>query len=101
MRRRRWPTWAGHLGIARASAYATFGGKHELCLRTLDRYVQARDPGPVEMSGDTLTRPTTAQTTGPLSFARVRSDVSREVLPRPRQLDANLIRQAPPEQRVQ
>ena len=39
----------GHLGIARASIYATFGGKHELYLRALDRYVQARDPGLVEM----------------------------------------------------
>lgn len=48
-----------------------------------------------------MIRSSAAQTTGPPSFARVRSDVSREVLPRPRQLDANLIRQAPPEQRVQ
>jgi TetR/AcrR family transcriptional regulator, transcriptional repressor for nem operon len=39
----------GHLGIARASIYATFGGKHELYMRALDRYVQARDPGLVEM----------------------------------------------------
>lgn len=39
----------GYLGIARASIYATFGGKHELYLRALDRYVQARDPGLVEM----------------------------------------------------
>jgi TetR/AcrR family transcriptional repressor of nem operon len=39
----------GHLGIARASIYATFAGKHELYLRALDRYVRARDPGLVEM----------------------------------------------------
>lgn len=39
----------GHLGIARASIYATFGGKHDLYIQALDRYVQARDPGPVEM----------------------------------------------------
>jgi TetR/AcrR family transcriptional regulator, transcriptional repressor for nem operon len=39
----------GHLGIARASIYATFGGKHELYVRALDRYVRARDPDPVEM----------------------------------------------------
>jgi TetR/AcrR family transcriptional regulator, transcriptional repressor for nem operon len=39
----------GHLGIARASIYATFGGKHDLYVRALERYVQARDPGLVEM----------------------------------------------------
>jgi TetR/AcrR family transcriptional repressor of nem operon len=38
-----------HLGIARASIYATFGGKHELYVQALDRYVQSRDPGLVEM----------------------------------------------------
>lgn len=32
------------LGIARASIYATFGGKHELFLKALDRYLEARDP---------------------------------------------------------
>src|ERR1700743_2734758 len=37
------------LGIARASIYATFGDKHSLYVRALDRYVQARDPGLVEM----------------------------------------------------
>ncbi|MDR0344999.1 MAG: TetR/AcrR family transcriptional regulator [Nocardiopsaceae bacterium] len=37
-----------HLGIARASIYATFGGKHDLYVRALDRYVQGRDPGLVE-----------------------------------------------------
>jgi TetR/AcrR family transcriptional regulator, transcriptional repressor for nem operon len=38
----------GHLGIARASIYATFGGKHELYMKALDRYVQTRDLGVVE-----------------------------------------------------
>ncbi|WP_067814384.1 TetR/AcrR family transcriptional regulator [Actinomadura kijaniata] len=33
-----------HLGVARASVYATFGGKHELFLRALERYSQLRDP---------------------------------------------------------
>ncbi|MFF4346582.1 TetR/AcrR family transcriptional regulator [Streptomyces sp. NPDC001530] len=33
-----------HLGVGRASIYATFGNKHELYLKTLDRYQQARDP---------------------------------------------------------
>ncbi|HEY7145595.1 MAG TPA: TetR/AcrR family transcriptional regulator [Streptosporangiaceae bacterium] len=33
-----------HLGIARASIYATFGGKHELYVRALARYVQGLDP---------------------------------------------------------
>jgi TetR/AcrR family transcriptional regulator, transcriptional repressor for nem operon len=45
-----------HLGIGRASLYGTFGSKHELFLRALDRYVDARvesltavltTPGPV------------------------------------------------------
>jgi TetR/AcrR family transcriptional regulator, transcriptional repressor for nem operon len=39
----------GHLGIARASIYATFGDKHNLYVQALDRYVQDRDPGLVEM----------------------------------------------------
>lgn len=34
----------GHLGVARASIYATFGNKHELYLKALDRYQRARDP---------------------------------------------------------
>ncbi|MFG3204920.1 TetR/AcrR family transcriptional regulator [Streptomyces sp. NPDC048192] len=33
-----------HLGIGRASLYATFGSKHELYLRALDRYGQAQHP---------------------------------------------------------
>lgn len=33
-----------HLGIARASVYATFGGKHELFLRALERYLETTDP---------------------------------------------------------
>ncbi|KPC94747.1 TetR family transcriptional regulator, partial [Streptomyces sp. NRRL F-6602] len=35
----------GHLGIGRASIYATFGNKHELYLKALDRYNENRDPG--------------------------------------------------------
>lgn len=72
-----------------------------------DRVAQGLPPGVGQQCGRAGTvlarqiRSSAAQTTGPPSFARVRSDVSREVLPRPRQLDANLIRQAPPEQRVQ
>jgi TetR/AcrR family transcriptional regulator, transcriptional repressor for nem operon len=38
-----------HLGIARASIYATFGGKHDLYLKALERYQGARDPGIVTM----------------------------------------------------
>ena len=38
-----------HLGIGRASLYATFGGKHDLYLKALERYVQTRDPDPVEL----------------------------------------------------
>lgn len=38
-----------HLGIGRASIYATFGSKHELYLKALDRYLQTRDPDPVEL----------------------------------------------------
>ncbi|MFF3286124.1 TetR/AcrR family transcriptional regulator [Streptomyces sp. NPDC003023] len=33
-----------HLGIGRASIYATFGNKHELYLKALDRYSETRDP---------------------------------------------------------
>ncbi|MEV0779488.1 TetR/AcrR family transcriptional regulator [Streptomyces sp. NPDC050433] len=33
-----------HLGIGRASIYATFGNKHELYLKALDRYGETRDP---------------------------------------------------------
>ncbi|GAA4394657.1 TetR/AcrR family transcriptional regulator [Actinomadura verrucosospora] len=33
-----------HLGIARASLYATFGGKRELYLKALERYVRDTDP---------------------------------------------------------
>ncbi|MEU5716414.1 TetR family transcriptional regulator [Streptomyces sp. NPDC020403] len=35
----------GHLGIGRASIYATFGNKHELYLKALDRYNETRDAG--------------------------------------------------------
>ncbi|NEC15469.1 TetR/AcrR family transcriptional regulator [Streptomyces sp. SID8014] len=34
-----------HLGIGRASIYATFGNKRELYLKALDRYSEGRDPG--------------------------------------------------------
>lgn len=34
-----------HMGIARASIYATFGGKRALYLRALDRYGEQTDPG--------------------------------------------------------
>ncbi|MFF9338227.1 MULTISPECIES: TetR/AcrR family transcriptional regulator [unclassified Streptomyces] len=37
-----------HLGIGRASVYATFGNKHELYLKALDRYLETRDPRLVE-----------------------------------------------------
>ncbi|WP_330304431.1 MULTISPECIES: TetR/AcrR family transcriptional regulator [unclassified Streptomyces] len=33
-----------HLGVGRASIYATFGNKHELYLKALDRYRETRDP---------------------------------------------------------
>jgi TetR/AcrR family transcriptional repressor of nem operon len=36
------------LGVARASLYATFGDKHSLYLKALDRYVELRDPALVE-----------------------------------------------------
>ncbi|MCI2417429.1 TetR/AcrR family transcriptional regulator [Saccharopolyspora sp. K220] len=36
-----------HLGIARASIYATYGGKRELYLKALDRYLRAQDPNVV------------------------------------------------------
>ncbi|MEU3842850.1 TetR family transcriptional regulator [Streptomyces sp. NPDC028635] len=33
-----------HLGIGRASLYATFGNKHDLYLKALDRYGEEHDP---------------------------------------------------------
>ncbi|MEU8382797.1 TetR/AcrR family transcriptional regulator [Streptosporangium sp. NPDC048865] len=42
-----------HLGIGRASLYATFGGKHELYLRALRRYREIRRP----LYMETLSRP--------------------------------------------
>lgn len=33
-----------HLGIGRASIYATFGNKHDLYLKALDRYGETQDP---------------------------------------------------------
>ncbi len=33
-----------HLGIARASIYATYGGKHELYLKAHARYTESHDP---------------------------------------------------------
>lgn len=38
-----------HLGIGRASIYATFGNKHDLYLKALDRYVESQHPSPVEL----------------------------------------------------
>ncbi|MDX2558738.1 TetR family transcriptional regulator [Streptomyces sp. TX20-6-3] len=37
-----------HLGVGRASIYATFGNKHALYLRAMDRYLETRDPRIVE-----------------------------------------------------
>jgi TetR/AcrR family transcriptional repressor of nem operon len=37
------------LGIGRASLYATFGDKHELYMKALQRYLDTRDPSPVEV----------------------------------------------------
>ncbi|MGW6966726.1 TetR/AcrR family transcriptional regulator [Streptomyces zaomyceticus] len=37
-----------HLGVGRASVYATFGNKHELYLKAMDRYLETRDPRLVE-----------------------------------------------------
>src|ERR687891_713494 len=38
-----------HLGIAKASLYATFGGKHDLYVAALDRYIRRPDPDPAEV----------------------------------------------------
>ena len=38
-----------HLGIGRASIYATFGGKHDLYVAALDRYTDTLEPDPVEI----------------------------------------------------
>jgi TetR/AcrR family transcriptional regulator, transcriptional repressor for nem operon len=37
-----------HLGVARASLYATFGGKRDLYVKAFERYLQSRDPDVVE-----------------------------------------------------
>ncbi|WP_028937254.1 TetR/AcrR family transcriptional regulator [Pseudonocardia spinosispora] len=37
-----------HLGIAKASLYATFGGKHDLYLAALDRYTGLPEKSPAE-----------------------------------------------------
>jgi TetR/AcrR family transcriptional regulator, transcriptional repressor for nem operon len=37
-----------HLGIGRASIYATYGDKRQLYLKALDRYLESRDSGVVE-----------------------------------------------------
>lgn len=37
-----------HLGVARASIYATFGGKHELYLKAFERYLETSDPAIAE-----------------------------------------------------
>lgn len=37
-----------HLGVGRASLYATFGNKHELYLKALHRYLRTRSPDPIE-----------------------------------------------------
>jgi TetR/AcrR family transcriptional repressor of nem operon len=34
----------GHLGVGRASIYATFGNKHDLYMKALDRYGELCDP---------------------------------------------------------
>lgn len=41
------------LGIGRASLYATYGSKHDLYLKALDRYLLKQDPSPLEF----LSRP--------------------------------------------
>lgn len=33
-----------HLGVGRASIYATFGNKHDLYMKAMDRYLETRDP---------------------------------------------------------
>jgi TetR/AcrR family transcriptional repressor of nem operon len=38
-----------HVGVAKASLYATFGGKHDLYLAALDCYIRKPDPDPVEV----------------------------------------------------
>ncbi|GHE67820.1 TetR family transcriptional regulator [Streptomyces spiralis] len=62
-----------HLGIGKASLYGTFGSKHELYLRALDRYGQAQNPqlthelsrpGPVLPAVRELVRRFAAEATG-------------------------------------
>ncbi|GAA1267199.1 TetR family transcriptional regulator [Planotetraspora silvatica] len=37
------------LGIARASLYSTFGNKRDLYLKALERYLETRNPSPIEI----------------------------------------------------
>ncbi|MFG1875504.1 TetR/AcrR family transcriptional regulator [Sphaerisporangium sp. NPDC049003] len=37
------------LGVGRASLYATFGGKHDLYMKALARYIETRSPSPIEI----------------------------------------------------
>ncbi|GAA2300761.1 TetR/AcrR family transcriptional regulator [Nonomuraea roseoviolacea subsp. roseoviolacea] len=37
------------LGIGRASLYATFGGKHELYMKALERFTEVQNPSAVEL----------------------------------------------------
>lgn len=61
------------LGVARASIYATFGGKNELYIKALDRYLRLRDvlvvevlsqPGPVLPAVRSLVGSYVAETLG-------------------------------------
>lgn len=38
-----------HLSIGKASLYATFGSKHDLYVKALERYTETRDPDPIEL----------------------------------------------------
>src|SRR5690606_25535277 len=56
-----------HLGIARASIYATFGGKHQLYLKALERYLHNMDPAVLDalsQPGPVLGRPAAAAVGG-------------------------------------
>jgi TetR/AcrR family transcriptional regulator, transcriptional repressor for nem operon len=64
----------GHLGIGRASLYATFGGKRELYLKALDRYTETYDaavlaelsqPGPALPAVRALVRRFAAEAAAP------------------------------------
>jgi TetR/AcrR family transcriptional repressor of nem operon len=72
-----------HLGIARASLYATFGSKHDLYLSALRRYMTTRNPDPIGI----------LQAPGP-ALPAIRTLVENAAVPPPEDPDGCLMTKA-------